>query len=91
MASLDVQSLFTNVPVNEAIDITVSQVFKDSDIVSGFKEMDLKSLLKLAAKDIVFVFNGKYYKQIDEVAMGSPLGPTLANSFMAYHERNWLL
>ena len=26
--------------------------------------------------------------QIDGVAMGSPLGPTLANAFLVYHEKN---
>ena len=36
------------------------------------------------------MFNGVYYSQIDAVAMGSPLGPTLANLFLAYHEENWL-
>ena len=28
-----------------------------------------------------FIFDQKYYKQYDGVAMGSPLGPTLANIF----------
>ena len=28
--------------------------------------------------------------QIDGVAMGSPLGPALANAFLVYHEKNWL-
>ena len=36
------------------------------------------------------MFNGSYYKQVDGVAMGSPLGPTLANAFMCYHEQKWL-
>ena len=35
-----------------------------------------------------FIFNGLLYKQI--VAMGSPLGPSLANTFLSYHEKNWL-
>ena len=34
-----------------------------------------------------FVFNGKYYDQIDGIAMGSPLGPTFANIFIADLER----
>ena len=33
---------------------------------------------------------GKFYDQIDGVAMGSPLGPVLANLFMGYHEQKWL-
>ena len=30
------------------------------------------------------------YKQVDGVAMGSPLGPTLANVFMCHMEKKWL-
>ena len=29
-------------------------------------------------------------QQIDGVAMGNPLGPTLANLFLCHHETNWL-
>ena len=51
----------------------------------------MKDLLSLACKDPLFVFDGKFYNQIDGVAMGSPLGPTLANSFINFHEKIWLL
>ena len=33
------------------------------------------------------LFDGEYYKQIDGVAMGSPLGITSANIFLSYHEQ----
>ena len=33
---------------------------------------------------------GKYYTQCDGVAIGSPLGPTLANIFLRYWEDIWL-
>ena len=36
------------------------------------------------------MFNGLLYKQIDDVAMDSLLGPSLANAFLSYHEKNWL-
>ena len=39
-------------------------------------------LLTIATKDQLFQFNGDLYKQIDGVAMGSPLGPLMANTFM---------
>ena len=32
------------------------------------------------------MFNNKYYKQVDGVAMGSPLDPALANIFMCSFE-----
>ena len=36
------------------------------------------------------IFNEQLYKQFDGVAMGSPLGPTLANAFLVHFEKNWL-
>ena len=37
-----------------------------------------------------FTFDGNIYKQVDGVAMGSPLGPTLANTFMCHMEEKWM-
>ena len=36
------------------------------------------------------MFNNKYYKQVDGVAMGSRLGPAFANIFMCSFESKWL-
>jgi len=37
-----------------------------------------------------FLFNDALYQQVDGVIMGSPLGPTMANFFLAVLEREWL-
>ena len=47
-------------------------------------------MLTLATKECYFLFNEKVYKQLDGVAMGSPLGPTLANIFMSHFENTFL-
>ena len=86
MSSLDVDSLFTNIPLDETIDICVNQLFENTDTVEGFTKLELKQLLRLATKESYFLFNGLLYKQNDGVAMGSPLGPSLANPFLSYHE-----
>ena len=44
----------------------------------------------MATKGSYFILNGLLYKQIDGIAIGSPLGPSLANAFLSYHEKNWL-
>ena len=89
MGSLDVDSFFTNIPLDETIDIRVNQLFENTDTVEGFKNAELKKLLCLATKESYFIFTGLLYKQIDGLAMGSPLGTSLANPFLSYHEKNW--
>ena len=39
----------------------------------------MKKLILDACTKTVFCFNNKFYKQIDGVSIGSPLGPVLAN------------
>ena len=90
MGSLEVDSLFTNIPLDETIDICINQLFENTDTVEGFTKSELKQLLCLATKESYFIFNGLLYKQTDGVAMGSPLGPSLVNAFLSYHEKNWL-
>ena len=50
----------------------------------------LKELLSLATKNSHLIFDGILYKQIDGVAMGTPLGATLANGFFVYQKNNRL-
>ena len=90
MGSLDVYSLFTNIPSEETIEICTNELFKESETVEGLSKTEFKELLSLATKDSHFIFDGTLYKQIDGVAMSSTLGATLANAFLVYHEKNWL-
>ena len=90
MASLDVDFLFTNVPLDETIEICVNELFKSSQTVSGLNKQQVLEMLSLTTKENVILFDQKYYSQIDGVAMGSPVGPTFANIFLCYHETTWL-
>ena len=87
MGCLDVDSLFTNIPLEETIEVCTNERFKESETVEGLSKTGFKELLSLATKDSHFVFDGTLYKQIDGVAMGFPLGPTLANAFLVYHKK----
>ena len=40
----------------------------------------------MATTNQLFQFNGQLYQQTDAVAMGSPLGPLMANVFMCHLE-----
>ena len=100
MASFDVTSLFTNIPLNETINIILDNLFEgDTEYIDcvlksneefQFNKAQFRELLEKSCLDSHFTFDGTIYKQIDGVAMGSPLGPTLANAFMCHMEREWL-
>ena len=85
MVSFDVQSLFTNVPLEETINIILDKLFPtQTTLFNGFNVQSFRKLLELAVIDTHFIFNGEIFKQTDGMAMGSPLGPTFANIFMFF-------
>ena len=43
--------------------------------------------MQLATSSVEFSFDNNMYRQIDVVAMGSPLGPALANIFVGHQEQ----
>ena len=90
MVSLDLDSLFTNVPLDGAIEICVSELFTSSQTISGLNKQQVLEVLSLTTKENVILFDLKYYGQIDGVAMDSPLGPTLAKIFLCHHKTTWL-
>ena len=90
MASLDVESLFTNIPLNEVIHICVDDLFCDTNTIHNLDRNYMRELLTLAAYEWFFIFDQVVYRQIDVVTMGSPLGPILANVFLCHFEKQWL-
>ena len=60
------------------------------NLVKGTSKNDSRDLLYLATKESFFTFNSKFYIQVNDVAMGFPLGSILINIFLSYHEENWL-
>ena len=89
MVSLDVVSLFTNIPLKESIDLAVSYIAEGNPNLK-LSKADLAILFSFATSQTNFLFSGKMYDQRDGVAMGSPLAPVLANIFLGHHENVWL-
>ena len=91
MASLDVDSSFTNLSLDETIDICLKKLFRTPDtLVKGISKNDFSDLLNLVTMESIFTFNNKFYIQADGVGMGSPLSPILTNIFLSNHEENRL-
>ena len=89
MASLDITSLFTNIHLDKTINICSNDSFDKKQCVSNLDRASFEKLLRLATKESFFIFDKTFCKQLDGAAIGSPLGPTLANSFLCYHEKRW--
>ena len=88
MVSFDVESLFTNVPLDYTINLILEKIYQDKELDILIPEHDLKRLLELCIiKDNIFLYNNLLYQQLDGVAMGSPLGQLLANIFMSHVEK----
>ena len=88
MASLDVEWLFTNIPLQKTIENCLNNLFFDKCKIGNLTKQDLYDLLPAAAKESFFIFDNSLYRQIDGVAMGSHLGPNLANVFCVTMKRN---
>ena len=85
LASLDVENLFTNVPVAETIQIILDNVYQHSVLPPPrhVPRVIMEQLLLICTTKTPFrTPNGELYVQCDGVSMGSPLGPTLANFYM---------
>ena len=88
MCRLDVDSLFTNVPLEETTEIVIKNIFGRKRKTNGLSKSDFQNLLKLTTMGTVFFFKGSYYKELDNVSMGSPLGKALTNIFLCHHGKN---
>ena len=88
MCSFDVVSLFTNVPLDETIDICARRLYHNDDDIDlpWLPETAFRRLMLMVTSGVEFSFGDVMYKQTDGVAMGSPLGPVLANVFVGYCE-----
>ena len=86
MCSFDMSSLFTNVPLDETIKMCSETFYDDSNLHSLIPKDMFVELMKSAISSVEFNFNSTMYKQIDGVAMRSPLGSALANIFVGYYE-----
>ena len=88
LVSYDVTSFFANIPPQETIDITINLIF-NHDANLNVSKKGLKKLFLFATSQTYFLFNGKFYNQIDGLAIGSPLAPVLATIFMDFYESKW--
>ena len=89
MISFDVVSLYTNVPVMEAIQVCTDLLYNlSSDQRPNIDKETFLTLAKIASCNVMMSTHDGYYKQIDGLAMGSPPAPHLANGWLSQFDEN---
>ena len=88
MISFEVESLFTNIPFKETIELAVNLLMENLEL--KITKPQLRKLFVFATKQSHLSFDKVIYDQVDGVAMGSPLAPALANLFLGNFESLWL-
>ena len=86
LCSFDISSLFTNVPLAETMQICAETLYNDFHTPPPLPRNVFVELMHLATSSMEFCFYNNMHRQIDGVAMGSPLGPAFANIFVGYQE-----
>ena len=86
--SYDVKALFTSVPIQPVLNIIKNKLENDQDLKqrTSMSVCHITSLLEYCLRSTYFVFQGKYYEQLEGAAMGSPLSPIIANIYMEEFE-----
>ena len=88
LVSFDVSALFTCIPIPVALQVINSKISTCTNFTNICKipTEKLIKLLEFTLTNCIFCFNTKFYKQLQGVAMGSPVSPVIANIYMGYFE-----
>jgi len=89
LASFDVVSLFTNVPLDLALN-SVAVRWELIERSTKIKKDEFLSAVNFVLTSTFFTFNSKIYKQTFGTPMGSPLSPITADLVMCDMEENIL-
>ena len=88
MVSFDVKSLFTNIPVGEALDVIHEKLITDDTLAerTALLPSQIIKLLQICLRATYSLYQEQYYEQKDGATMGSLVSPVVANIFMEHIE-----
>ena len=83
-------SLLTIISIEKTTKNVVDSLFFNNIYQRKRSTSEHYYLLNLTTYESSFIFSNTLYKQIDGVAKGFPLKPTLANAFLYHPKKLWL-
>jgi hypothetical protein len=87
LVTVDVEQLYPSIPLEEAFNVT-------ADLIKVHQPKLAKVLIKMLRKTLfnnVFSYNNQTYLQVNGVATGSPVAPSVANLFLASLEKGSII
>ena len=78
MMTLDITNLYPSIPLESVLPDLIDDLSKHCKI----SKKNLDMLLKKCTNGFSFEFCGKYFSQIDGVAMGTPIAPNISEFFL---------
>ena len=90
LVSLDVCSLYTNIPQEEGINVVCQYYEEHYQLKQPIPATHLGELMRLILKENSFKFNDKHFLQTHGIAMGTKMAVAFAVIFMAHIEKQLL-
>ena len=90
LTSFDVTTLYTSIPVAEAIEVIKGRLEQDTELPrrTTWSPENILRLLEFCLVNTYFLFNGQFFEQTKGAAMGSPVSPIVANIYIeAFEDR----
>ena len=84
MVSFDIEALYTNRPIEDAL-VIIKELLENDKTLSDRTPLSPKNvldLLEFLVRTTFFIFNGTYYQQTEGVAMGGPPSSIVAEIYM---------
>ena len=88
LANFYVTSLFTNVPVDEAVRVIKTKLQEDETLEdrTPLSAGTVAELVELCLRSTYFSYDGEFYEQREGAAMGSPVSAIVADLYMEFFE-----
>ena len=84
MVSFDVESLYTNIPITDAL-LVIKDLLNNDTTLQGRTNLlpdQILEPLEFLLCTTFFIFNGEFHQQTDGVAMGGPASSIVAEIYM---------